>query len=1290
MNIAKSSSLSGPKSTADTNSVSDSDCDTKSSMDDTASGSGQASAARLDLAAGGGVASPRSADPDDAGGSAESQRGDDCSDSEKSDSDDDLEDLARRSGMVLDNEDFSQATTPRTRYIAACIQSQLNPRASLVIRKDNTKVLNLQHMGIGDKMGRLLADSITGYPALEAINISDNNFTDQALAPILLAASLIPNLVELNISQNIIGPVSSKALSDYILSPQCSLKRLVIKSADVDDFEAAIFLAALKTNCSVIEIDLSNNLLGSAENLNTVMPDVVTAPEALADLLCSPACHLQTLNLSWNMIRMAGADDLCRSLAINKSVTHLDLSFNAIGQSGLILGEALTNNRSIKNLILSTNSLDSKAAFTILCGIIENKTLKNVVLDGNPIGEAGAHCLMLLPPIIGSRIKLSMRNCNVNIKDPTPFFSFDHICTTDFRLNLANPLERAIAVLLVHIVAGHHSYVFSRFDLDSGNGRIEAVPLTPFWCDDRRLHFSAEEKEYAQSLSNILLACNNETESYKLFNMIDRDGNRTLSMDEFAELLHLLGKSHDEMKLREIFEMYDSDHSGTIGKDEFKVFLKRSHAEIDRLHHDVMYSPAFQSAAAPEQVYSPPKSGKLVITVKDNVVSKSIYRTLSLHDCASLEELLDCGCDRAPLIMMAIKDAKLRLPEALAFFKQMKTEISAQKCFELILPQLANEGDARMFLLKSLEGDRKSVLKHQRRFGMYTKPIMGSENSFYCLDLSKPFSRFCLKKLYEMGAHRSQVLIKNSKLNNYIVDIGQKGKFQACSAFRNETLNGKRYSICPDNVDNIPTSGCLCFDYSGSKRIELDTIVSTDKRVVMALVSCFLLSKCRAEAALRKLLRYSSMCDRSLSGDGMTMYEPDYERGSAVGDAQQAFYDHLPSRYGQYSAAFNKEEFTPPTEPPPKISLSMSFDDSFINYRRRTLTRPTQRKEAPAKDIALTLNGDLNLDLDDLSSPGSMGIVKNTQEEKEQAADTFRSMKFVMKKEEWDFSLQFANILASPQVSDNAKAARLLDIIEDTFSKIYIFAKHLALLLELFKHVGSVKRTDFFGSYRVDAFVALFERVVDKHNIELAIRMLDPYEAGCVYCRLGWLTLHNPMKPEGSYTLNLAEAEERAVVKILCVLATEEPGDNWIRCNFTWDRSSPHLPGWELTKLWLSDEGLPKKGILLVQYYSGDGVGKNGCAPVIPCRRSLLSMVFVSEDDMIPLAELEHRWIDIEASQAKHTVLETQSSALLLTGSWLSYFYPPPRIVPVAIAEKQASGSKNKPSKSPKPTGSRK
>ena len=64
--------------------------------------------------------------------------------------------------MIADGVDFSSPVSPRSTYISSCIREGLNPRAALILRKKVTKRLKLQHMGIGDKMGKIFSESIAG------------------------------------------------------------------------------------------------------------------------------------------------------------------------------------------------------------------------------------------------------------------------------------------------------------------------------------------------------------------------------------------------------------------------------------------------------------------------------------------------------------------------------------------------------------------------------------------------------------------------------------------------------------------------------------------------------------------------------------------------------------------------------------------------------------------------------------------------------------------------------------------------------------------------------------------------------------------------------------------------------------------------------------------------------------------------------------------------------------------------------------------------------------------------
>lgn len=310
-------------------------------------------------------------------------------DSELVDSDDEIEDeLIQRACHLENGDDFAIPISPRSSYISSCIREGVNPRASLILRNKVTKDLKLQHMGIGDKMGKLFASSLSGVPYIQSVNLADNNLTDEALTALVNALASLPSLTSVNLSKNTIGLQAAAALGSYLGRSNCPLKKLALSYADVDDYEAAKFVTVLKTNLSLTDIDLAHNKIGAAEMRNTVNPELVTGSEAFAGLLRLSHCRVRSLNLSWNTIRYTGAIDLCSSLSINASLTHLDLSYNGLGElAGLELGKAIIGNRSLHTLLLTNNGLNSVAALTICAGVIENTSLRSVVFDSNPLGK---------------------------------------------------------------------------------------------------------------------------------------------------------------------------------------------------------------------------------------------------------------------------------------------------------------------------------------------------------------------------------------------------------------------------------------------------------------------------------------------------------------------------------------------------------------------------------------------------------------------------------------------------------------------------------------------------------------------------------------------------------------------------------------------------------------------------------------------------------------------------------------------------------------------------------------
>ena len=81
--------------------------------------------------------------------------------------------------MPSEGKGLAKVDSPRSKYIVGCLAKQMNPRASLIIRKDLTHEFNLAGMGMGDKMAVEFANSIKTIPVVHRINIGDNNLTDK-------------------------------------------------------------------------------------------------------------------------------------------------------------------------------------------------------------------------------------------------------------------------------------------------------------------------------------------------------------------------------------------------------------------------------------------------------------------------------------------------------------------------------------------------------------------------------------------------------------------------------------------------------------------------------------------------------------------------------------------------------------------------------------------------------------------------------------------------------------------------------------------------------------------------------------------------------------------------------------------------------------------------------------------------------------------------------------------------------------------------------------------------------
>jgi Leucine-rich repeat (LRR) protein len=99
---------------------------------------------------------------------------------------------------------------------------------------------------------------LASIPGLNSLNLEDNNLTDPGLTAVLNSLSGNPKLEELNIGSNKIDDEAAEALRNYIGNPDCTLRSLHLKQADIDDGECAEFIEALMNNRHLQELDMSS------------------------------------------------------------------------------------------------------------------------------------------------------------------------------------------------------------------------------------------------------------------------------------------------------------------------------------------------------------------------------------------------------------------------------------------------------------------------------------------------------------------------------------------------------------------------------------------------------------------------------------------------------------------------------------------------------------------------------------------------------------------------------------------------------------------------------------------------------------------------------------------------------------------------------------------------------------------------------------------------------------------------------------------------------------------------
>lgn len=504
-------------------------------------------------------------------------------------------------------------------------------------------------------------------------------------------------------------------------------------------------------------------------------------------------------------------------------------------------------------------------------------------------------------------------------------------------------------------------------------------------------------------------------------------------------------------------------------------------------------------------------------------------------------------------------------------------------------------------------------MRVETALGAAYRPIMGLADGYYYLDLKKEKDRSCLQKLFAIGS-----AITKHRRKHLLGDLSQDGNW---SCFRNEYMANKEVSITPEFMTPMPESGKIEFDFIGSQLPLKSTITLTDRKFVLLLWETHLANAKNEKWIYNHLNEMKDAALKSLSNPGMSAYfQPDIGRMIEVQRyLHDKLYSKLHERAEHYEHALKREVASllvakPLTQVQKEAAQDLKSSKVVVKDGHASIINLREEDEESDGEIC---SGDEEMVVDEelIKKIASTEIAPSGESDSSASPG---DKKIKQRAAEFLSHTHAAGSGSTRHLMDDLyenhpmHAAQSLSQVErlvSCFSSKYLLCRHLAILVMLFLR-GTCKKTDW-GTYRVELIVSLFSRLKDVHNFEVVIAQLTIEEHAMVLARIGILNIFNPLKPEGGYSLDLSLWEERQVAKILVHFACVEPGANWFYQEYTFDRKQLGIPGWELPVTWLSEEGMPTKGILSLVYYSGGGLRLQGCNPTIKLREAALSLTLI-------------------------------------------------------------------------------
>jgi len=278
--------------------------------------------------------------------------------------------------------------------------------------------LSYNHLGVG--AAEVLAGWLSTDSTLEVLDLSHNDMDENAAAMICSALCGNTTLRALSLSGNNLRGPGGMSISQMLQS-NSSLRRLELDNCSLDTPNLVAIATVLRQNASLEVLGLSRPLIQGLNDcgtdhlsrtlaVNRTLVDLDLSKAGMRDeglmllaaglLRAGESATLRALRLGCNKLRLAdrGCLEMIGELLASPScpLETLDLGHNGFGNEGaLVLSELLTSNGSLRKVDVCSNGITSRGLCALGPAAAHHRSMQEVSVWGNQFDSAA--CSAWLP-----------------------------------------------------------------------------------------------------------------------------------------------------------------------------------------------------------------------------------------------------------------------------------------------------------------------------------------------------------------------------------------------------------------------------------------------------------------------------------------------------------------------------------------------------------------------------------------------------------------------------------------------------------------------------------------------------------------------------------------------------------------------------------------------------------------------------------------------------------------------------------------------------------------------------